>query len=204
MKIGGNWSKWFILGTALALGLAILAIAISPAVGAGSCDVSPGETAQDDQESAFLVILNGYRAEHGLGPLALSGGLTRAAAWMARDLATHDYFAHTSSDGRLPYQRAQDCGYPSAGVGENIAGGIPLATAQAVFDAWRNSPGHNANMLGSYSAVGIAREFGGPYGVYWVTDFGTVIDSTLPTPTPTVDIPPVRPYRIVVPHLAKD
>ena len=48
-------------------------------------------------------------------------------------------------------------------------------TAQSVFTGWQNSPGHNANMLGTnYTTIGIGRHYvaGSPYGWYWTTEFG--------------------------------
>ncbi len=172
---------WFIAAFFIAVFIGICS-AVVVGTAAALCDISPQETSLDSEEQAFLVIINQYRAQSNRPALALSPGLTRAAAWMAKDLSTHNYFDHTSSDGRSPYQRARDCGYPY-GTGENIAGGF--ATAQQVFQAWQQSPGHNNNMLGNYAVIGIARAFGGPYGVYWVTDFGTVTDFSNPTPTPT-------------------
>jgi uncharacterized protein YkwD len=57
-------------------------------------------------------------------------------------------------------------------MAENIAAGN--STAQATFNQWLNSPGHNANMLGSsFTVIGIGRATGGgQYGVYWTNVFG--------------------------------
>jgi uncharacterized protein YkwD len=63
-------------------------------------------------------------------------------------------------------------------MGENIAAGF--STAQDVFNAWKNSPGHNANMLDpSFKAIGIglATVSGSSYTYYWTTDFGGVVDA---------------------------
>ena len=48
-----------------------------------------------------------------------------------------------------------------------------------MFDGWKGSPGHNANMLGTnYTTIGIGRYFlqGSTYGWYWTTDFGGFSD----------------------------
>jgi hypothetical protein len=75
-------------------------------------------------------------------------------------------------------QRVRDCGYRyNTYIGENIAAGV--ASAQAAFDLWKNSPGHNANMLSTnFTTIGIGREYvaGSPYGWYWTTNFGGVDD----------------------------
>ncbi len=132
---------------------------------------------------------------------------------MGTDLGANDYFSHIDSLGRDPGQRARDYGY-YGGVGENLAAGMPLSSAQAVFDAWKSSPGHNANMLAStYLVIGIGRASvsGSPYGIYWTTDFGqsaNPIDSPPPaiicgggaTPTPTQQpTPRPTPTPTVVP-----
>ena len=141
----------------------------------------------DGEEQAFLGLINGYRATNGLGSLSISPALSTAAAWMSRDLGVNAYFSHTDSLGRSPSGRAADCGYPS-GAGENIAGGTAWSSAQSVFDGWKASPGHNANMLnGSYRVIGIGRVNvpGSPYGWYWTTPFGMFDDSGAPPPTNT-------------------
>jgi uncharacterized protein YkwD len=134
----------------------------------------------DSEELAFLTLINKYRSQNGLGALTISTNLNRGSAWMTEDLATNNYFAHTDSLGRSAYQRAIDCGYPS-GAGENLAAGGAWSSAQAAFNAWQNSPGHNANMLGQYyKQIGIARHYqaGSQYGWYWATTFGTTNDGT--------------------------
>jgi hypothetical protein len=73
-----------------------------------------------------------------------------------------------------------DCGYGyNTSKGENIAAGY--STAEAVFTGWKNSPGHDANMLNTnFTVIGIGLEYvqGSPYGNYWTTDFGGYVDPT--------------------------
>jgi uncharacterized protein YkwD len=144
------------------------------AAAAGDCTADP---ALDSEEQLFLQLINSYRAQNGLQPLALSYTLTRAAQWKSNDLAANNYFTHDDLT-RTWDQRIRDCGYGyNAWLGENIAAGN--SGAQATFDQWRNSSGHNANMLGAnYTAIGIARAYGATaaYGWYWTTDFGSVND----------------------------
>lgn len=143
-----------------------------------NCTVSDLST--DGEEAAFLTLVNTYRAQNGRGALALSTNLSRAATWHGGDMGANGYFSHTDSLGRNPSARARDCDYPG-GAGENIAAGTVWDTAQEAFTAWRNSSGHNANMLNAnYTMIGIARVYvsGSRYGWYWVTNFGTVNDGT--------------------------
>lgn len=175
-----------------ALGSALVATLPSNAQALTNC--TGGSMALDGEETAFLGLINNYRAQNGLGPLTISTNLNRSSAWLSQDMGAKAYFSHTDSLGRSPSQRATDCGYPG-GAGENIAAGTNWDSAAEAFDAWRNSAGHNANMLnGSYKVIGIAREqvAGSPYNWYWTTDFGLVVDGsggggggTTPTATPT-------------------
>lgn len=138
----------------------------------------------DEEEAAFLATINDHRRQQGLQALAVSPILTRAAKWMAEDMANRDYFSHTDSQGRAPGPRLQAFGYPqNVWWGENIAAGN--WTASATFVQWRDSAGHNANMLNpKFTVIGIARQYGaGRYGWYWVTDFGSHADEgTTATP----------------------
>lgn len=134
----------------------------------------------DSEEAAFLQIINTYRADNGLAPLTLSNSLTRASKWMATDMANNNYLAHVDSGGRDPVTRILTFGYPinNTNWGENCAAGH--ADAQGTFLQWKNSPGHNANMLGAnFKVIGIGRAQGSAshYGFYWTTDFGGLIDS---------------------------
>jgi uncharacterized protein YkwD len=162
---------------ALAVLLAMLlaaALSLAPAApavnAAGSC---AADATLDSEEQAFLALINDYRAQNGLPTLTPSYTLSLAAAWKSADLGSNAYFAHDDLN-RTWVQRVRDCGYSyNTYIGENIAAGA--SSARQVFNMWKNSPGHNANMLGaSYRTIGIGRQYvaGSPYGWYWTTDFG--------------------------------
>ena len=158
----------------------LLAVAGASPHRASAAGCGEGDPALDAEEVAFYGLLNQYRSNNGLPELRLSTNLSSSAAWLARDLGAYGYFDHTDRLGRTPTARANVCGY-AYGTGENIAAGTIMQTAEQAFNAWRNSAGHNANMLDTrYVQVGIAREYvpGSPYTYYWVTDFGVSFDGT--------------------------
>jgi uncharacterized protein YkwD len=200
----GAISGTMVVVAALLLAFAGMARSEQHASALTNCTVA--DYSLDGEEQAFLGLINGYRQQNGLGALGISTNLNRAAAWMVNDLAANNYFSHTDSLGRSPYQRAIDCGYPS-GAGENLAAGTAWDTAQAAFDAWKASPGHNANMvLSYYQVIGIARLHapGSTYGWYWVTDFGASPDgggSPPPTNTPA-NTPTATPTSSATPSLS--
>ncbi len=158
------------------------------------------DPAIDGEEQAFLGLINSHRAQNGLGALSLNTELSNAGDWMSTDMATVNYFSHTDSLGRDPFQRMADFGYTyNTWKGENLAAGTE--TAQAAFDIFKGSPGHNANMLnGNFTVIGIARVYGAgsTYGWYWSTEFGgqgsappPAEPEPVPTPVPTVEPTPV-------------
>jgi len=151
----------------------------------------------DVDETRFLQLINDYRAQHGLEALLLSGIVSEAAARHSLDMGTYGFFSHTTERssyfpaGSSPWDRMASLGYTAPSKGENIAAG--QQTAQEVFDSWRDSPAHSANMLGStYRVIGIARRAvaGSHYGVYWTTDFGSAVDSSAQTPVAAAQVGP--------------
>jgi uncharacterized protein YkwD len=171
--------------------ISVVALAVaashSPAgVAAGDCTA---DASLDSEEQAFLTLINNHRAQNGRAPLSASFKLSKASQWKSTDMGENHYFAHDDLS-RSWVQRIRDCGYSyNTYLGENIAAGN--SSALATFNQWKNSSGHNANMLStSYTAVGIGRAFvsGSPYGWYWTTDFGGIADpwpNATPTHSPT-------------------
>jgi uncharacterized protein YkwD len=160
----------------------------------------------DAQEQAFLTLINDHRAGEGLAPLFFSHGLGAAADHHSIDVASNNLDVprvdpHTGSDGSTVEQRMATHGYNYQGTnpwftGENTTWGHSKASAQAAFDAWKASPGHNANMLKpEFKAIGIGRAFSANFddGWFWTTTFGTFIDSE----ADACDTTPPRVARVV-------
>src|SRR6187200_1055789 len=100
----------------------------------------------DSQEAKFLSLINSYRKNNGLASLKLSRTLGAAAEHHSIDMARNNYFSHTLKNGTSWSQNIRDHGYSASGtMAENIAAGN--SSAQATFDQWRASSGHNRNML---------------------------------------------------------
>jgi uncharacterized protein YkwD len=169
-------------------GMIVLAFALASSPGLAAAASYPQFVANtpveqqptiDNEAWAFLPLINEYRAQNGLGKLELSGTLTQSALWMSSDMAKNSYFSHTDSQGRSLSARLASFGYGGT-YGENIAAG--QASAQDVFKAWEQSPGHQANMLSpNYKAIGIARVVNpnSVYKTYWTTDFGAQVDNVI-------------------------
>ena len=132
------------------------------------------------EEARSVHLINLYRKANGRGELSVSKSAVLASRWHAQDMISQNYFSHTEPNGRTFSARASAFGY--AALAENIAAGSSSATA--LFCQWRNSPGHNTNMLGNdYSSTGIGEASGGGmYGIYWSSNFGGRISDALTQP----------------------
>ena len=185
-------------------------LTLSPANALTNCSVSSAEQQVDAEERTLLNRINQYRADHGKPALSEDSAANRAAAWMSRDMANKDYFAsnHVDSLGRGVGTRLSQCDVPYGTAGENLAAGNP--GAEATFQQWRTSPGHNENMLnGSFTRAGIARAQNpnSTYEWYWTLDLTgsgqnvttttvrrttttTVVPTTTAAPTTTTTVRP--------------
>ncbi|MFE2276209.1 CAP domain-containing protein [Streptomyces sp. NPDC059454] len=116
-----------------------------------------------------LRLVNVERAKVGCSPVTADGALTDLATAFSDDMADRGFFDHTDPDGDTPWDRAKTAGISNLG-GENIARG--QADAEAVMQAWMDSPGHKANILNcdfKTLGVGVRMGSGGPW---WTQNFG--------------------------------
>lgn len=156
-------------------------------------NISPDASAATFAERV-IELTNQERAKVGLPPLVSDPALNAAALAHSRDMAEHDFFSHTGSDGSSACGRMAAAGYsPIWACGENIAAGY--SSPEEVVAAWMSSAGHRANILSPYYqhiGVGYVYDAGdtfGPYYHYWTQDFAshswqTPVPATS-TPTPT-------------------
>lgn len=130
-------------------------------------------------EAQFIGYLNLYRTTNARSQLKVSKAGVLAGRWHAQNMIDLNYFSHTEPNGRDFSTRLDSFGY--RGWAENIAAGN--ADARGTFCQWKNSAGHNTNMLNpSHKSTGIGRASGGNYGTYWSSSFGDVMDDQLVEP----------------------
>jgi uncharacterized protein YkwD len=151
----------------------------------------------DTEKQAFLDAINHARAvdqdcgkkgiKAATTDLQWSDALYSAAYEHSQDMAESDTFAHegsgTSSDwtGYDPgkkstvVERIENNGYGKwKYLGENIAAGIAMDTAQIAVNAWIDSDEHCANLMNpDFKEVGMAmaRNDRSAYTHYWTQDF---------------------------------
>lgn len=122
-------------------------------------------------EDQVLAIVNVERAKAGCKPLAYNAKLATAARKHSQDMATNDYFSHTSQDGTSFATRITNAGYKWSGAAENIAKG--QRTPADVMKAWMNSSGHRANILNcGLKDLGVGLAYQGKTPI-WTQDFGS-------------------------------
>ena len=162
-------------------------VRVSNAFGAANSNTATvtviADTSNPSAEEQVLVIVNQRRAAGAtcggtpyppVGPLTMNANLQLAARLHSQDMATQNYFSHTSLDGRTFDQRIRNAGYTgSFPLGENLAGG--QSSPQSLVDGWMNSPGHCANIMnGAFRSTGVGYAFSASstYRHYWTQTFG--------------------------------
>ena len=128
--------------------------------------LEPGESDRylEAVEDELLRLMNNDRVLSGAGKLAMRDDLREMARYKSLHMLRYDYFDHTAPDGSNTFEWMKTVGISYSAAGENIASVPALAvnvnsagaTAAYIYDMWRNSSGHNANMMNkNFDFVGI-------------------------------------------------
>lgn len=121
-------------------------------------------------------LINQYRAENGLKPLKLNAALTGAAKEHSRDLAKWDRISHYGSDGSNPWDRVKRTGYKPRVAAENV--GTGQASFDEVLKGWKESPGHNKNLLladGREMGLALVQDPKTEFKSFWTLVIGTAM-----------------------------
>lgn len=111
--------------------------------GMGYQDISGG------LRDGIINEINGYRMEHRLGTLAPNPALDGEAQTWANRLAAENNVYHNT-------------GLINRGYGENIVAAGTYCGPVCLVDLWKNSPGHNENLLDAgYRSAGMGIAYGG-------------------------------------------
>lgn len=115
---------------------------------------------------AAREMISLYRANHGLGPVAIDPVLEEAALAQSRAMAAANKLDH---EVRGPLDsRLKAAGAPAGLAVENVSAGYH--TLAEAFSGWRDSKPHNRNMLDKgVRRMGIATAYapGTKYKVFW-------------------------------------
>ena len=168
--------------------LAILTIAATVTAGLGLTAGADSAT-----ESEFLAKINAERSANGLGGLTMDGGLQAHARKHTQDMMDANQIYHSTS---AELQAAAGSGWSK--LGENVGRG---GSVSSLHQAFMNSSGHRANILGDYNYAGIGT--GTKDGVLYVTVVfmkkGSTATTTTAPPQPGTTKPPPKPTTTAAP-----
>jgi hypothetical protein len=136
--------------------------------------------ADSGSEQGFLSAINSSRSSAGLPPVSMDGSLqSHARNHTAAMIAAGEIFHSTSGE----LQAAAGSGWSK--LGENVGRG---GTVSSLHEAFMNSSGHRANILGDYNYVGIGTDANS--GVLYVTVVFMKKGGGSSSPSPTTTAPP--------------
>ncbi|KAI4291899.1 hypothetical protein PAPHI01_1173 [Pancytospora philotis] len=130
--------------------------------GAGSSD--------RELERQMAEIINDYRKEAGMEPLARDGILRRASQEHAQNMCKNAVLAHSSSGDSL-HDRVRSLGYEVVRVGQNIAKQENSDYVE-LSKAWLGSDEHRRNIFGDYTNTEVVTCRDRKGDRYWVQIFG--------------------------------
>lgn len=146
----------------------------------GSYEKAPrGALADRDFSQAVLDAeqarskINAYRQQKGLKPVRLNAALTAAAKAHSRDLAKWDRISHFGSDGSNPWDRVKRTGYNAKLAAENV--GTGQVNFEEVLKGWKDSAGHNKNLLLSdaeHMGIALVHEPKSEFKTFWTLVIG--------------------------------
>ncbi len=113
-----------------------------------------GSTLDPNFENIIRTKIDGVRAANGRAKLNRSPCLDNAAREYSSFMAQNNFFAHSDKSfyGSILFLPEKYCGTLYGTVGENVG---KNGTADTMFTAYMNSPGHAANILGDWTFMGI-------------------------------------------------
>ena len=156
------------LTAALTLSAAIAPVYAPPSVSAATVYSS---TEAADYARQVTDIVNRERAAAGLAPVTYSERMSQAAQVRASEIRST--FSHTRLNGTSCFTALKEAGVTYRSAGENIAYG--QRTPEEVMDAWMNSSGHRANILGQqYTYIGVGALY--ENGTWYWTQFFAAAD----------------------------
>lgn len=119
-----------------------------------------------NSETELIRLVNEYRVANGLNALEVRADLNKSARYKSKAMIEHNYFSHDNpQDGNVSFSGLMINVFKYnhySSFGENLAsqfGGGTNGSAEKYFLQWKNSPGHNDNMLNpnwKYMGIGVA------------------------------------------------
>lgn len=130
----------------------------------------------EDLTNQMLNLLNEYRTANGLEPVKSSPLMMEMAQQRAKE-QEETGLSHTRPDNSICFTIFYDNDVSCYTYGENASMG--RSTPEATMEGWKQSEGHNANMLeDDFTHVGIGiTYYNGTY--YWIQLFAGTVDEKI-------------------------
>jgi uncharacterized protein YkwD len=139
---------------------------------------APAASALSNDEQSMFDLTNQSRAQNGLGPLQYDAALSDVARGWVGQMAAARALSH---NGNLASQVSSQVTDDWVRIGENVGYG---STPSGLENAFMNSSGHRANILGDFNRVGIATMRDASGTLWVVVDFvkGPALNTPPPAP----------------------
>lgn len=111
----------------------------------------PSDEELEEMKEEIIRLTNEYRVSLGLNELTQDSQLKYVAQVRSQEIVTT--WGHNRADGSTFADILAAMHYPSPRFGENL--GKAQKTASEVMDMWKESPGHNANLIGDFTKIGV-------------------------------------------------
>ena len=188
-------------------GLAITLAGFATVATAGPTLAWDGSAFSPADEQLLFSLTNQDRASAGLNALVNDPYLHTKAEWRAQDMGDRNYFSHEIPPGNaMVFTSMQSDGYCFSVAGENIGlSTFDDATAtNRIETAFMGSPGHRANILGTWARMGIGAYKAADGRKLWSVLFSIPCGVTVPVPAPVatpepVVVPPPAPVVVQAP-----
>jgi hypothetical protein len=153
--------------------LAVLVVSVGLAMGS-----APSASAIGNDEFSQFDLTNQSRSQNGLGALQYDAAASDVARAWAAQMSAAGTLSH---NGNLASQISSLVTNDWSRIGENVGYGQSTTSLE---NAFMNSPGHRANILGDFNRVGIGSVRDASGTLWLVVDFvkGPALDTPPPAP----------------------
>lgn len=127
----------------------------------------------DQLELVAFTMVNNYRMDNGVAELKWAEDMADVARRHGQDMVNRDFFDHTNPDGVDVAGRLGLLGIEWIALGENIARTTENTEepAKAALNVWKESSGHEANMVNAtFEESGVGCAIGDNY-IYFTQVF---------------------------------
>ncbi len=131
----------------------------------------PSEKLRQSYEREIFDLANSVRARLGMKLFKWDDKAASCARKHSEDMAMNNYFSHTNTKGKSPFDRMKDEGIKYVMASENIAMG--QMSGIYAHETWMNSSGHRSNILGNCANLGIGVYIGSGNKIYYTQNFYT-------------------------------